>query len=170
VTGTAAVFVKDEAGTETQISPRALDAPASFYDAADEFPYVTKEVNHFTGKVRYINHSRQARAQHALYNSQRTLAQIQAMPAGERAVVVVEGFAAHNARLGLTGAAALVKLAGATEQDKLQVAYDAARADELAAYAVWESADPVRRGPAPAVRPAADIRKPKPAWRAVRGG
>lgn len=195
VAGTAEVFVKDEAGNETQISPHATDAPAHFYDLADEFPFVTKEVNHYTGRVRYVNHSRQARAMQALFNGTRTLAQIQAMPADERRVVLVETFDQHNARLGLTGPAAPAVRSWSGDQAERQAEYDAARARdlllhaawveydaardaELAAHAAWESLPPAERGPEPPVRferaeprvrPAADVRKPVPPWLAARG-
>jgi hypothetical protein len=64
----------------------------------------------------------------------------------------------------------------------LQAEYDADRADELVRHAGWEAAhaawlalpDAERASaaepPEPFVRPVADVRKPKPAWLAARGG
>lgn len=164
VAGNAEIFVQDEAGTETQISPHSWDAPAHFYDVADEFPYVTKEVNYYIGKIRYINHSRQARAMQQLFASNITLNQIQALPANDRRVVLAETFAEYNARTGAT----LAVRVWATVQNQHQSAYDAARTEEVAAHAAWVAGG--SQGPEPTVRPVADIRKPKPAWIAARGG
>lgn len=166
VAGTAELFAMDEAGNETQISPHAMDGPADFYDLADEFPHVVKEVNHYTGHVRYIHHSRFVRAMQALLNGTRTLAQLQALPAAERRIHFTETFAEHNARTG----SGLVKRSWAADQAAKQADYDAKRAEEAAALSAWNALPADKRSESPpTVRPARDIRKPVPAWLAARG-
>jgi hypothetical protein len=59
--GTAEIFAKDGAGNVTQISPHAFDGPTSLYDATDDMPMVSRDVNVYTGKARWINQSREAR-------------------------------------------------------------------------------------------------------------
>lgn len=71
--GTAEIFTLDGAGNLTQISPHADDAPTSLIDASDEMPNVTKEVNLYTGKARWINHSREARRVEQLLNAVQVL-------------------------------------------------------------------------------------------------
>jgi hypothetical protein len=214
VAGTAELFVKDEAGNETQISPHAMDGPASFYDGGPTVPYVVKESNQYLGYVRYSNVFRACKlledflkAVKAGKTYAQVQAQIQAVPLAGLDLAYQETFATHNTRLALTGPRAQVQTTWTTEQQKLQDAYDAARAAELATHAAWQagadaypallaawhaaaaaaaawkSADVATRGPAPqppgpqpagpgpepAVRPAADVRKPVPAWLAARG-
>lgn len=197
VSGTAEIFVKDEAGNETQISPHAMDGPATFYDGEPMVPHVIKESNHYLGGVRYANISRACQLLEDFFKAikqGRTFAQIQATiqaktPA-QLDLFFQESFAQHNARLGLTGDRALTTLSWAAEQAKQQATYDAARvADQsmhdawqkvkdeyLARKAAWDAADPGTRGaapiepgPEPAVRPNRDIRKAVPPWLAARG-
>lgn len=58
VSGTAEIFVLDEAGNETQISPHRMDGPAWLYDLDDPLPLVSWEAQHYLGVVRYVNRSR----------------------------------------------------------------------------------------------------------------
>jgi hypothetical protein len=167
VAGTAEIFVKDEAGNETQISPHAFDAPASLYDTADEFPHVIKEINFFVGKVRYLNVSRFIRMLQLLLNSTNTLVQLQALPVGQRQLFIVEDFATHNTRTGEN----LVQDTWQAAQDRLQAAYDNATALEQSVHDQWAALNPTDRAsiPEPVIRPAINVRKVKPAWLASRG-
>jgi hypothetical protein len=87
VSGTAEVFVMDEAGNETQISPHAAQhAPDSMVDSAwDEVGY---SANYYTGVIVWTNRSRET-----------------AKLANARGY---ESFEEYNTRRGLTGDLALV--------------------------------------------------------------
>jgi hypothetical protein len=142
VAGTAEVFVKDEAGNETQISPHNHTAPASLIDSAfDEIGY---SANVYTGVVQYTNQQRKAK--------------------GRADYLHVETFAEHNTRLGLTGGAALVQLDWATVQAAKVAERDALRAAWQARKTAWES-DPANSGrPFPDAEPPILEAKPVPAW------
>lgn len=176
VAGNAEMFVKDEAGTETQISPHSPRGPASLYDTSDPLPHVVEEYNDYLGGVRYLNVSRACMLIEELLKAieqGRTLAQIRTTLTNKGPgfidVYRTESYTAHNARLGLTGANAKIRRNWTTDQNAKQLHYDTARAAELTAYAAWELLPVETRGPAPVVRPVADIRKPIPQWLAARG-
>jgi hypothetical protein len=199
VAGNAELFVKDEAGTETQVSPHSVDGPASLYDTNDSLPHVVKEVNDYLGGVRYLNLSRACMLLEDLLKAiaaGQTLANIRTFlnnrGPGFIDIYRTESFASHNTRLGLTGENALVVRDWSNDQDAKQLEYNEARANELAKYDEWvereearqiahdewELIDPAIRGPEPQlpgvepepiVRPAIDIRKPVPAWLSSRG-
>jgi hypothetical protein len=69
VTGTVEVFVIDEAGTATQISEHAGDAPAWFYDHADGMRDRVAREEH-DGKIRWSNRTRMERLLQKLVNSE----------------------------------------------------------------------------------------------------
>jgi hypothetical protein len=199
VAGNAELFVKDEAGTETQVSPHSVDGPVSLYDTNDSLPHVVKEVNDYIGGVRYLNLSRACMLLEDLLKAiaaGQTLANIRTFlnnrGPGFIDIYRTESFASHNTRLGLTGENALVVRDWSNDQDAKQLEYNEARANELAKYDEWvereearqiahdewELIDPAIRGPEPQlpgvepepiVRPAIDIRKPVPAWLSSRG-
>lgn len=114
VSGLAEVYVADESGNITLISPHASDGPTNLYDAG--WNYVTKEVQQFAGKVRWINHSREARLTElntkgvllahtktntaAWTNRMEAVQELLDMSAGERQVLMTESFAEYNARTG----------------------------------------------------------------------
>jgi hypothetical protein len=192
VAGTCEGYAADEAGNQTQLTGHAFDGPASLYDAAD-WPHVVKEMNVYLGIVRYLNVSRTCRALELLLKAIRagqTLADIranlQARPLSDFDLFHQESFAEHNARPGASGT--LVLRTWAADQDEKQARYDADRADAIvrhagwaaraATYAAWLALPPEQRaaveeppepGPEPVVPPAADVRKPIPAWLADRG-
>ena len=193
--GTAEMFVRDEAGTETQISPHAMDGPATMYDDTDPLPHVVKEHNVYLAGVRYVNLSRTAMLVEELLKAiaqGRTLTQIATVLNNKGPGFIdcykVETFAAHNARLGLTGAQALVQRSWSADQNALQTVYDADRLREQTLrdqwdalrleWLEWNAADPETRGdppdlplgPEPVVRPVADVRLPMPGWLSSRGG
>jgi hypothetical protein len=142
VSGTAEVFVKDEAGNETQISPHNHTAPAALVDNA--FDEIGFSVNVYTGVVQYVNQERKAK--------------------GRPDYLYVETFAEHNARLGLAGGAALVQMDWATVQAAKVAERDAERAAWQSRKTEWDS-DPAKDGvPFPEVEPAVLVAKPVPAW------
>jgi len=59
----AEMYVQDEAGNETLISPHATDAPLELYDrTAGEVPdYIVREANPFVGTLHWVNIRRMAR-------------------------------------------------------------------------------------------------------------
>jgi hypothetical protein len=119
VAGTTELFGFDDGGNQTQLTPHAGDAPDWVYDAADGLPLLVREVQYFLGYVRYTNQTRQARL------TGMTDAQKSALSAQQTTCVFTESFADHNARLGLTGGAALVKLDWETEQQSIKAIRDA---------------------------------------------
>jgi hypothetical protein len=142
VSGTAEVFVKDEAGNETQISPHNHTAPAALVDNA--FDEIGFSANVYTGVVQYVNQQRKAK--------------------GRPDYLYVETFAEHNARLGLAGGAALVQLDWATVQAAKVVERDALRAAWQTRKAEWES-NPANEGKVfPESEPPVLVAKPVPAW------
>lgn len=69
VTGTVEVFVIDEAGTATQISEHAGDAPAWLYDNADGMRDRVAREEH-GGKIRWTNRTRMERLLQKLVNGE----------------------------------------------------------------------------------------------------
>jgi hypothetical protein len=174
VAGNAEIFVKDEAGTETQVSPHSVDGPASLYDINDSLPHVVKEVNDYLGGVRYLNLSRACMLLEDLLKAiaaGQTLTNIRTFlnnrGPGFIDIYRTESFASHNTRLGLTGENALVVRDWSDDQDAKQAEYDAARETELIVHNQW--VENGETGPEPTVRPIADIRKPVPTWLSSRG-
>lgn len=174
VAGNAELFVKDEAGTETQISPHSIDGPATLYDSNDSLPHVVKEVNDYLGGVRYLNLSRACMLLEDLLKAiavGNTLTQIRTFltnrGAGFIDIYRVESFSQHNTRLGLTGEKALTIRDWSDDQDAKQLEYDNARETEVTKYNEWVENGEV--GQEPSVRPVADIRKPVPTWLSSRG-
>ncbi len=139
VAGTAEVFVEDEAGNETQISPHAKDCPAKF---ADDQPQdiVYHHTNAYLGTDEWIRLSAMARA----------LEKLEGKP---------------GAYL-IANPTPIKKADWAADQQKLQDQYDAARAKEAKAAADFNALPAKARTgkSAPVVRPAKDIRKPCPEW------
>lgn len=140
VAGTAEIVVKDEAGNQTQISPHAMDAPASLYDADEPWPQVGRESNDFLGLVRYVNHTRLREGR----------------PGWEH----IETYAEHNARLNLSGDRALTQLdwdANQAEQvalnDKERAAWKDRRDAAVAKNVEFKEPEP----------PKVTV-KPKPSW------
>jgi len=115
VSSTAEMFVKDEAGTETQISPHATDAPDWLSDKTEFGPdRIVPEFQEYTGRVRFINESRRARLMeltvNAVVGSAADKAKLEALTPHQRKVIHEESFEEYNTRRGLSGKKALVKL------------------------------------------------------------
>lgn len=172
VSGTAELFVLDEAGNETQISPHRMDGPAWLYDLDDPAPQVAWEAQHFLGIVRYTNRSRLDR----LLSSGIKPTSAPGLPT---TCVFVESFDAHNERLGfdLDDSGFLLQADWHHEQAAKQHAYDA---DVLArlhlvkkdlAQAAGQLPDQVTTASAYAtgkIPPPKDVRKPVPVWMQAR--
>lgn len=60
VSASAELFVRDEAGTETQLSQHASDAPVDLYDAKEYRQMVSRVYDTAAGQMEYINKSRMA--------------------------------------------------------------------------------------------------------------
>lgn len=166
VAGTAEMIVADEAGTETQISPHAADAPAALQDgnASNKInDEIHRSVNTYLGRVEFVNLTRLARLVEMIAAG--NLAAVQALPAAQRQCHFSETLASYNSRTGKSKPARTWQQV----QDAHQARYDATRAEEIARHDAWLAADPATRGQEPFVRPAADIRKAVPAWLAARG-
>jgi hypothetical protein len=155
------VFVMDEGGTETQISPHSRQAPNDLYDDEDGIPdLVVEEIQHYAGKVRYTNKTRQARL------SSMTDAEKTALSDTKRRCIYVESFAQHNNRCDCN----LVQLDWDTEQNRLQARYDA-ETESLKHHLLSLADQPIDNAPEIALiemeiaeRDGKDIRKPKPDW------
>ena len=98
------MFVLDDAGNETQISPHAMDAPAWLYDPEDPFPHVIREINHYLGVVRYTNLSRQSNLLQRLLLGE----DLAELGPNVKTITYTESFPDHNARLKLLPSAELV--------------------------------------------------------------
>lgn len=151
--GTAEIFTMDGAGVIKQISEHAMDAPTALIDDNDEAPNISKEILRYTGKVRWINRSREARLQErsmkVLLNSlssyqfltgktptqwtnsvsygqyTNNLMVLDAMSNADRQVVIVETFADYNTRNGFTTNSPLYLVIGnwTDDQNRLQAEY-----------------------------------------------
>jgi hypothetical protein len=158
VSGVAQLFVKAEDGTTKQITEHAIaDCPPFLLDAVDDMPNVSKEIQPYLGKVRWINRSREA----LLTQMQFWGTNVNAMPTNKTTFIYVETFQRYNNRLNLTNGNALVIESWTNNQAFQQSRYDAARLDEQAQLDAGNTNI--------TVRPVRDIRKPIPAWLSARG-
>lgn len=183
--GTAEIYVKDEAGNETQISPHAANAPFAV-DPSDPFPHVIHERNAYVGVERFIDISRMAYLLQAIFPNERVVverdlpksewldwntvqAEHQARYDAERAAEIEarekdvrQAAKARRAGIILDHMRAEAKAAGVeqAEIEKIELAPEIiANLEPLAAdLEAARAAIPNR------VRPRADIRKPAPAW------
>jgi hypothetical protein len=96
VAGTTQLVVINDAGTETQISPHAKDAPAWLYDAADADPLVVREDQPYLGRIKWTNASRRDRLTQRLINGEN----LTALPAQARTIIAEETYAEYQARTG----------------------------------------------------------------------
>ena len=141
----AELFVRNEMGTETQLTRHAFDCPEWLIDHDDPLPQVDRELNVFAGVIRFTNRSRQSALIDKMFAGD-------AMPVDplERQCVVCETFDEYNARRGLTGDAALT----AEDWD----ASEQRRAEERSAeQAEWQADHDVDR-------PADYVVRPMPEW------
>jgi hypothetical protein len=116
--GTAELFVQDEAGNETQISPHAADSPGAEVDAGLGLPVVLKHRNAYAGIEEWIHVSALAREVERL--------------SGKR-------FIFSNA---------IPTRNWDEDQDAKQAAYDEARAREMEALEAYEGRDGAGVAPA----------------------
>jgi hypothetical protein len=178
----AEMYVQDEAGNETLISPHATDAPPELYDraAGEVTDYIVREANPFVGMVHWVNVRRMARLTELntmalLYLAGATnaansnaLARLKSMPASKRQVIASESYAQYNARTG----AKLEVLDWNAVQDKNQAAYDAERAMLMEQREAALATNAVRTAEGrtnelmvvPDVPPTRDVRKLAPTW------
>lgn len=126
----AELYAFDENGTETLLTPHAKDAPAWLYDQTPGIEHVTKSYQHYLGTVTYVQHERAAVLAGMLD------AEKAALTAQQRTTRVVETFAEHNVRLGLTGDKALVQ----KDWDVVQAIKVAEREQEIAAMEAEKAA------------------------------
>jgi len=141
----AELFVRNEMGTETQLTRHAFDCPEWLIDHDDPLPQVDRELNVFAGVIRFTNRSRQSALIDKMFAGD-------PMPVDplERQCVVCETFDEYNARRGLTGDAALT----AEDWD----ASEQRRAEERSAeQAEWQADHDVDR-------PADYVVREKPEW------
>lgn len=161
--GTAELVAVDEAGNETIISPHVTDGPAELYDEIPGIEEVSRSINRYSGRVVFVNHTRRDKC----------------IETGERKQVrFEESLEDYCTR---TGRVKPLRDWDADQEAK-QAAYDADRASEqaraaeaatnhtkaLAAYAKLPAAEKAKQAAPVAqvvnVRPAKNVRKPRPAW------
>ena len=138
VSGTAEMFVKDEAGNETQISPHNTAAPEILIDSAfDEIGYTA---NYYTGIITYTNKQRQI--------------------AGRADAQFFETFEEHNLRIG--------ESLEILDWDTVQADHVAKREEEREAWATrkaeWEANPENENKPFPDTEPEVLNPKPIPTW------
>jgi hypothetical protein len=138
VSGTAEVFVMDEAGNETQISPHNTSAPESFVDSAfDEIGYTA---NYYTGLITYTNKQRQI--------------------AGRPDSQFIETFEEHNARAGQS----LIRWDWATIQAEQVAQRNYDRAEWAKRKTEWELNPENAEKPFAEQEPEVLTAKPQPQW------
>jgi hypothetical protein len=138
VGGTAEIFVRDEAGNETQISPHNSNAPQALRDSPfDEIGYTA---NYYTAIITYTNKQRQIQ--------------------GRRDAQLVETFEEYNIRTGEL----LIQLDWAAEQAMLVAARNQEREVWTQQKAEWEARPENDGNPFPTEQPPVIIPKPQPGW------
>lgn len=131
VAGTVELFAVDEAGTATQLSEHAGDAPAWLYDN-DGFPErVSRVEDSIGGKIEWVNRSRLERLLELQFAGD-------PLPAGNaRKIRHRESFAAYNARMGL--AAGDPRSLVALDWPAVETARRARRAAAMAEWDAWDA-------------------------------
>jgi hypothetical protein len=178
----AELYVQSEDGTETIISPHALDAPDYLYDKSGEMKeMVWREVNPYKsdGVVSFLNARRLAKitelntkailflAGQTSQNHSNALEKLKALTNQERQILVNESFAEYNQRTGSNRQPRNWEQVEAARQ----AAYDAERAFALAEYdrlsatnAILTASGDTNLVELPVVPPVKDVRRSKPAW------
>lgn len=183
--GTAEIYVKDEAGNETQISPHAANVPFA-PDLSDPFPHVVHERNAYVGVERFINVSRLAYLLQAIFPHEKIVVErdlpksewldwdaeqnkLQARYDAERAAEIEarekeirQAAIARRASLTLAHMRAEAKAAGETQDEIDKLELDPEFVAKLEPFAA--DLEALRAATPNRVRPKADIRKPAPAW------
>lgn len=172
VSGTAELIGVDEAGNETQLTPHAADGPAWLYDETPGVETVYRSLNRFTGRVEWRNQTREAKLLQKMVNGEK----LTGLTKEQKTFHHVEDLDAYNARtsrnktlLDWDECQAAKQAAYNAQREQEQAEVTKADAEHDAQLAAWNKADKAKRGERPAkrvvqVRPARDIRKPKPEW------
>jgi hypothetical protein len=138
VGGTAEIFVRDEAGNETQISPHNSNAPQALRDSPfDEIGYTA---NYYTAIITYTNKQRQMQ--------------------GRGDAQLVETFEEYSIRTGEL----LIQLDWAAEQAILVAARNQEREVWTQQKAEWEARPENDGNPFPTEQPPVITPKPQPSW------
>lgn len=156
--GTAEVFVMDEAGNETQLSPHAAGAPEWFYDIGEKVDHVYYSANHYLGRIEWTNETRKA----SLLQRQIFGEDLSAISNEAKTFYFVETFEEYNWRCGLTQTdnGYLTARSWDSDQTAKQAAYEEDRNKIIqfnkTATALGKSLV--------AVPASTDVRKPKPIY------
>lgn len=177
VAGTAEMIVADEAGTETQISPHAADAPAGMYDgdATNQImDCVLRSVSPVVGRAEFVQVTRTARWVEQILDAVASnnfaglRATLLALPVSKRhchRTETIEQYATRTNRRKVRRPWAEVQAAHQARYDEQRAAdvaahakwvtdrnaHETARAAEIAAHDAWGKGD--QKEPAPRVRP-----------------
>jgi hypothetical protein len=145
--GSSALYVRNEANTETILSPHAADAPSSLYDRPPGVEEMHRSANYYLGTIVFTNVDRR----NALLQKQLNGEELPE----DRTFTVIETFAEYNAR---TGADLQVEDWDANQQAMFDAQEEkvAARQAEIDA---WDNEEEEAPEPLQSY-----VKKPKPDW------
>ena len=145
--GSSRLYVRNEAGTETVLSPHAADAPSSLYDRPPGVEEMHRSANYYLGTIVFTNVDRRNALMQKQLNGEE-------LPE-DRTFTVTETFAEYNAR---TGADLQVEDWDANQQ----AMFDAQEEKVVARQAeidAWDNEE--KEAPEPLQ---SYVKKPKPDW------
>jgi len=145
--GSSRLYVRNEAGTETVLSPHAADAPSSLYDRPPGVEEMHRSANYYLGTIVFTNVDRRNALMQKQLNGEE-------LPE-DRTFTVIETFAEYNAR---TGADLQVEDWDANQQAMFDAQEEkvAARQAEIDA---WDNEEEEAPEPLQSY-----VKKPKPDW------
>jgi len=154
----------DSGGTSTLLSQHASDAPEWMHDDDPTPPNISRETNCFSGIVRFINFTRQARLQQLVFDAEPLPADPQ-----KRKIIHEEKFAEYNARLNLPSSDPrfLVVADWDADQETHRINRIAERAEWSEYKAAWEQygrENPEKARPFPHPEPQEHVKREKPDW------
>lgn len=144
--GSSRLYVRNEAGTETVLSPHAADAPSSLYDRPPGVEEMHRSANYYLGTIIFTNVDRRNALMQKQLNGEE-------LPE-DRTFTVTETFAEYNAR---TGADLQVEDWDANQQ----AMFDAQEEKVVARQAEIDAWDNEEEPPEPLE---SYVKKPKPDW------
>jgi len=145
--GSSRLYVRNEAGTETVLSPHAADAPSSLYDRPPGVEEMHRSANYYLGTIVFTNVDRRNALMQKQLNGEE-------LPE-DRTFTVTETFAEYNAR---TGADLQVEDWDANQQ----AMFDAQEEKVVARQAeidAWDNEEEEAPEPLQSY-----VKKPKPDW------
>ena len=145
--GSSRLYVRNEAGTETVLSPHAADAPSSLYDRPPGVEEMHRSANYYLGTIVFTNVDRRNALMQKQLNGEE-------LPE-DRTFTVTETFAEYNAR---TGADLQVEDWDANQQAMFD-AQEEKVVERQAEIDAWDNEEEEAPEPLQSY-----VKKPKPDW------